>query len=153
MKSEIRCAIELRADESRQSPGRLRGTILETGRVASDRREVFTPGSVQWPSNGIRLLSEHRGRQVMRVQPVVDGSAIRIDAPLPDTSLGREVAAEIRSGRKSGLSVEFYATREERVSGVREIQSALVDAAAVVESPAYVQARAEIRQRRRRAWL
>lgn len=153
--TEIRCGLELREDETRQSPGRLSGVILEVGRVASDRREVFTPGSVRWPANGVRLLAEHRGRMVTRFEPVVDGSEIRIDHPLPDTALGREVAAEVRAGRKAGLSVEFYATEERSVQGVREVRGALVDAAAVVESPAYDQARVEVRQRAggRRVWL
>ena len=149
---EIRAALELRASET--SPGRIVGTLIETGRVAGDRREVFTPGSVRWPSNGLRLLAEHRGRQIMRFEPKVAGSEIRIDAPLPDTALGREVAAEIRAGRKRGLSVEFFATDEAQVSGVREVRSALVDAVAVIESPAYDQARVEVRSRRgRRVWL
>ena len=151
MSDTIRCGIELR--EAADSPGRIVGTILEVGRVAGDRREVFAPGSVQWPANGIRLLAEHRGRQIMRVQPTIDGSEIRIDAPLPDNAIGREVAAEVRAGRRRGLSIEFHATDEATVQGVREVRGALVDAAAVVASPAYTQARAEIRQRRRRVWL
>ena len=144
MNREVRCRIELRA--ATDSPGRIVGTILQMGRVAGDRREVFTPGSVEWPSNGIRLLAEHRGRQVMRVQPTVDGSEIRLDSPLPDTALGREVASEIRSGRKRGLSIEFVSTSEATVAGVREVRAALVDAAAVVASPAYDQARVEVRE-------
>ena len=151
MSDTIHVPIEIR--EAADSPGRIVGTILETGRVAADRREVFTPGSVQFPANGIRLLAEHRGRMVARVQPVVDGSEIRIDAPLPDTAIGREVAAEVRSGRKRGLSVEFYATGEQTVSGVREVTGALIDAAAVVPAGAYSQARVEVRERRRRVWL
>ena len=152
--TEIRCRLELREDVSRQSPGRLSGVLIQTGRVASDRREVFTPGSVRWPANGVRLLAEHRGRMVGRFQPVEDGSEIRIDYALPDSALGREVATEVRAGRKAGLSVEFFATEERSVQGVREVRGALVDAAAVVESPAYEQARAEIRSKgRRRVWL
>ena len=150
---EIRAALEIRGDEG--SPGRLVGTLIETGRVAGDRREIFTPGSVRWPSNGLRLLAEHRGRQVMRFVPKVEGTEIRIDHPLPDTALGREVAAEIRAGRKRGLSVEFFPTDEAQVQGVREVRGALVDAVAVVESAAYKQARVEVRHRagRRRVWL
>ena len=153
--TEVRCAIEIREDDSRTSPGRLTGTLIQTGRVAGDRREVFTPGSIRWPANGIRLLAEHRGRMVGRFEPIVDGSEIRIDYPLPDTALGREVAAEVRAGRKAGMSVEFYSTDEAQVQGVREVRGALVDAAAVVESPAYQQARVEVRERkgRRRVWL
>ncbi len=145
MTREIRCSIELRAE--RTSPGRVQGVLIEMGRVAGDRREVFTPGSARFPTNGLRLLSEHRGRMVGRFEPIVDGSEIRIDYQLPDSELGRSVAAEIRSGRKRGLSVEFYATEEAQVQGVREVRGALIDAAAVVESPAYVQARGvEVRQ-------
>ena len=145
MTREIRCAIELRAE--RTSPGRVVGILIEMGRVASDRREVFAPGSIRWPSNKVRLLAEHRGRQVGRFEPIVAGSELRIDYQLPDTELGRELAAEIRAGRKSGLSIEFYSVEEAQVQGVREVRSALVDAAAVVASPAYEQARGvEVRQ-------
>ena len=150
--TEIRCAIELRA--AVDSPGRIVGTLLETGRVASDRRELFVPGAVQWPGRGVRLLAEHRGRAVMTFQPKIDGAKIQIDDKLPDTAIGREVAAEIRAGRKRGLSVEFYAAEEGQVQGVREVRSALIEAVAVVESPAYVQAVAEVRRKRgRRVWL
>lgn len=150
--NEIRCRIEWR--EAAESPGRIVGTILETGRVASDRAEVFSPGAVSFPANGIRILAEHRGRMVARIVPTIEGNEIKIDAVLPDTSLGREVAAEVRSGRKRGLSVEFHATDEARVSGVREVRGALIDAAAIVKEPAYTQARVEVRQRgRTRFWL
>ena len=85
--TEIRCAIELRAASG--SPGRIVGTIIETGRVASDRRELFVPGAVQWPGGGVRLLAEHRGALVMTFHPKIDGAKIQIDTPLPDTAIGR----------------------------------------------------------------
>lgn len=152
MTREIRAKVEIRASES--SPGRLVGTIIEMGRVAGDRREVFTPGSIRWPEGGVRLLAEHRGREVMRFAPVEEGAALRIDAALPDSRLGREVAAEVRSGQKQGLSVEFFAVAEEQVQGVREVRHALVDAAALVKEGAYQQATVELRNRnRRRVWL
>ena len=147
MKREIRCSVECRADDSRTSPGRIVGTLIEMGRVASDRREVFAPGALKWPHNGLRLLDKHHGAQVMRFQPIEDGAALRIDAPLPDTEIGRRVAAEIRSGKRRDLSIEFYANDESEVSGVREIRSALVDAVAVADSGTrvYEQATAEVR--------
>ena len=155
MTREFTCDIECREDVSRQSPGRIVGTLIELGRVAGDRREVFTPGSVRFPSNGVRLLAEHRGRQVTRFEPVIDGSEIRIDHPLPDTAIGREVAAEIRGGRKRAMSIEFHALEEAQVQGVREVRGALIDAAAIVAAPAYQQARVEVRRRDgvRRLWL
>ena len=152
MTREIRSAsIELRAAED--SPGRIVGTLIEMGRVAGDRREVFAVGSIRWPSEGVRLLAEHRGREVMTFQPALDGAALRVDVPLPDSALGREVAAEVRSGRKGALSIEFYSTEEAQVQGVREVRGTLMDAAAVVAAGAYDQAHVEVRQRRARWWL
>ena len=156
MKREIRCRVECRADESRTSPGRIVGTLIEQGRVAGDRPEVFVAGAIKWPHNGMRLLREHHGAQIMRFAPVEDGATLRIDAQLPDTALGRKAAAEIRSGERADLSIEFHAMEEEQVSGVREVRSAIVDAVALAPtgSGVYEQARAEVRSKpRRHVWL
>ena len=45
---EIRCSIEVRADETRQSPGRIVGTLVTYGQPASDRPERFVPGALSW---------------------------------------------------------------------------------------------------------
>ena len=146
--------VELRAaDVGGSSPGRLVGVLLPLGRVAADRREVFAPGSVTWPHNGMRLLAEHRGRQIMRFDPIEVDGEIRIDAALPDTADGREAAELVRSGQRAGLSIEFHAVDEGTVQGVREVRAAIVDAAALVPSGAYDQATAEIRRREVRVWL
>ena len=148
--------IECRGDESREGPGRIVGTLLETGRVASDRREVFTAGAPIFPSTGVELLRGHHGEAIMTFEPIVDGASVRIDARLPDTQLGRQVAAEVRSGERSALSVEFVSLDEARVQGVRELRSALIQGAALVPAGSYTQARAEVRSRagrRRRPWL
>ena len=136
-------------------PGRLTGTILEVGRIASDRREVFTPGAAIFPSTGVTLYRGHRGEPIMDFQPVLSGNEIKIDAALPDTDLGRQVATEVRNGERSALSVEFTSLEEARVQGVRELRSALVRGAALVREGSYTQARAEVRERarrRRRSW-
>ena len=65
--------IECRADESHEGPGRIVGTILETGRVAADRQEVFVPGSPIFPSTGVTLYRGHRGVAVMRFDPSSPG--------------------------------------------------------------------------------
>ena len=45
---EVRCIVSVDEDRDRRGPGRLRrGMLLPFGRVAQDRREVFTPDSVQ----------------------------------------------------------------------------------------------------------
>ena len=136
-------------------PGRLTGVILETGRVASDRAEVFAPGAPIFPSTGVELFRGHKGESIMSFQPVISGNEIKIDAPLPDSELGRQVAREVRSGARAGLSVEFIPLIEARIQGVRELRSALVQGAALVPLGSYNQARAEIRERvgrHRRSW-
>ena len=155
MNDKITIPVELRAAAvDGSSPGRLVGVLLPLGRVAGDRREVFTPGSVSWPHNGMCLLAEHRGRQVMRFDPIESDGELRIDAELPDTAAGREAAELVRSGQRAALSIEFHAVDEGIVQGVREIRSAIVDAAALVPLGSYDQAQAEIRARREvRYWL
>ena len=136
--TEIRCAIELRADETRQSPGRVVGTIVDYETRARDRPERFRQDALTWPDDGVVLNRQHdRRAPVMRFIPTVEGRSVRIDAPLPDTTAGRDMAAEIRAGLFRGLSLEFKALRETRQNGVRVIEKARLTAAAVVDDPSY----------------
>ena len=142
-------------EASGDTPARLVGTLLPIGRVAIDRQEVFVPGSVQFPAAGVRLLLEHRGREVMRFTPVEDVAAgeFRIDAELPDTPEGREAAALVQSGQRKALSVEFFALSDKRVSRVREVRSAFVEATALCKEGVYDQARVELRSTPVKVWL
>ena len=71
MNDEIRCSVELRADETRQGPGRLVGRIVRYGERALDRAELFEPGSLTWPADGVVLSRQHvRGAPIMRVIPI-----------------------------------------------------------------------------------
>ena len=63
-------AVELRASSTDDSPGTLSGLIVPIGRIAADRKEVFTPGSAVFPDGGVKLLLEHQGREVMAFEPV-----------------------------------------------------------------------------------
>ena len=57
---EIRCALECREDDSRESPGHIFGTLLRYGEQAKDRQELFETGSLSWPeSEGIILNRQH----------------------------------------------------------------------------------------------
>ena len=131
-------------------PGRVEGVMLPLGRVASDRQEIFVAGGVRFPAGGVRLLRGHRGDEVLRFSPIESETEVRINAILPDTELGRTLAAEIRDGSRAALSIEFVSLEERSTSGVREITSAFVDAAAAVRAGSYDQARAELRHKRRR---
>ena len=93
------------------SPGRLVGIILPVGRVAADRPELFVGSGVETPREGIRLLPEHRSNvTVMTFDPIRgDDGELRVDHLLPDTPEGLAIAASVRSGAKTGLSIEFHA--------------------------------------------
>ena len=153
---EIRCSIELRADESRQSPGRIVGTLMEYGKRAADRAEVFADGALTWEDRGVILNEQHnRAAAVMRFTPKVEGRAVKIDAPLPDTQRGRDMATMVRNGTFTGLSIEFRATSEGRNAGCREVRAARLMGAAIVDSPSYAGS-LEVRQGgkgRVRVWL
>ena len=157
-KREIRCAVELRADESRQSPGKLSGVLVTYGQPASDRAEVFAAGALSWPAEGIVLNEQHaRTQPIVRFVPVVDGAEVRINAALPDTQRGRDAATMVRNGTMTGLSIEFHAVDEGRRDGMREVRAARLVAAALVDTASYrgeLEVRGE-RARRRRlpAWL
>lgn len=136
--NEIRCSIELRADDSRLSPGRIVGTLVEYNQKALDRAELFSPGALSWDQAGIVLNRQHRRDEpVMRFSPSIDGNEVLIDAALPDTTAGRDMAVEVRNGLFRGLSIEFRALRERRVNGIRVIDKATLTGAAVVDSPSY----------------
>lgn len=155
MNLEIRCGIELRADDDMASPGRLTGTLLTYGERAGDRPEVFEAGALRWPASGIVLRRQHtRQAPITRVVPEVRGASVVIDAPLPDTAAGRDAATEIRTGLLTGLSIEFRASRQSYAGGVRSISDALLVGAGLVDTPSYTGSRVEVRGRkRRRLWL
>ena len=153
---EFFCQVEYRQDESRQTPGRLVGVLLPYERRAGDRPEMFEAGSLYWPDSGILVREMHRrDSPILRAVPYTEGTEIRIDAPIPDTTRGRDAIVNLRSGVYGGLSVEFHAERETRRNGLRVIQRALLGGAGLVDIPSYREATVEVRARqgRRRFWL
>ena len=147
----LTCEIEIREAERAGYEPQLRGTILQEGRAASGgRAEVFAPGSVEWPSGGVAVLAEHRGKTEARGQVIR-----RRDGRLTLTARATErIRRAVAAGRKY-MSVEFNSLQERTTKGgVREIQRAFVPAAALVADPEYDMTRAEVRaKRRRRLWL
>ena len=95
----------------------------------------------------------------MRFDPIRDpDGTLKVDHRLPDSPEGRALAASVRERmRRPGLSVEFHALDEARVSGVREVRQSLITAVATVPRQSYNQARAEVRakgnHRRVLTWL
>ena len=159
MRTEIRCKVELREDDTRQSPGRLTGVLLTYGERASDRPELFERDAFDLDaikaSGGIVINRQHtRGAPITRVIPELRGDELVIDQPLPDTQAGRDAAVEIRSGLMRGLSVEFKAIRARMVSGVRRISEAALVAGGLVDDPSYAGSTVEVRDKGRpETWL
>ena len=156
MKDTLTCEIRYELDESRQSPGRLTGTLLTYEVRAADRPEIFTRGAMVWPETGITINLQHDRRQLItRTIPFLDGDEVRIETQLPDTAMGRDVATMVREGIITGLSAEFHAQQEGRRGALREIRRAFLQAAGLVDSPSYGGSRVEVRQngQRRRYWL
>ena len=132
------CELECRADDTRMSPGRVHGVLLTYGARARDRAEVFEPGSLVWDEEGVVLNHSHDRRSpIMRFKPEVRGQDIIIDAPLPDTTRGRDAALDIRNRTLRGLSVEFRSLQEFRRGGVRRIVRARLGGAGLVDSGSY----------------
>ena len=133
-------------DTSRESPGRLTGTLLVYEERARDRPEVFVRGALSWPKEGILINEMHnRLAPILRAVPYLEGDEVRIDTPVPNTTRGRDAVTNIREGVWTGLSVEFHSRSEGRRGKLREIRSAYLGAAALVDIGAYSGAKVEVR--------
>ena len=131
--------------------GELHGVMLTEGRAASGgRAEVFAPGSVQWPSEGVEIAPGHELPTETRAHPIRqrDGKLTL------KTRASDALRNAVEAGRKF-MSVEFHALEERTTAaGVREILRALVVRAALVPRPEYDTTAAEIRSKQgRRVWL
>ena len=139
--------IELRQAERREPE--LIGTILTEGRAASGgRAEVFAPGSVSWPSEGVGISAGHGGATEARAHPVRQRNG--------ELTIRARATEALRQAVEAGsryMSVEFHALQERRTQGgVREILGALVQRAALVPNPEYDTTAAELRNKRGRRW-
>ena len=74
--------------------------------------------------------------------------ALELSAELPPIPAADRALDDIRTGRATGLSIEFHAVRESRVDGLRVITEAGLSGIAIVQSPSYGNSRVEARGRR-----
>ena len=139
--------VEIRSAGADDGP-HLTGVLLQEGRAASVRAEVFAPLSVVWGEDGVAVLTEHRGAEVGRAIPSRHPNGeIRIRMPATP-------AVQSAFTSKKFLSIEFVSLSETRMaSGIREIARAYVSAAAMVTDPEYTQAGIEVREREAQAAL
>ena len=138
--------IEIRETEGREPM--LHGIVIQEGRAASQRVELFAPGSIQWPAEGIDVLTEHRGAP--------ESKAIPVRSSLGEISIQARATDKLREAVAAGkrfMSIEFNSLVEKRTQGgIREISSAFLKAAALVSSPEYTQTAAEVRDKHQREW-
>ena len=156
-------AIEYAVDDTRESPGRIRGVLVTFGEQAKDRPDVYEAGSLTWnKERGIVLNESHDRKQLIkRFTPYLDGAELRVDFPLPATQRGRDAATMVRDGTYSGLSMEV--ARDSIVAtyraGIRHITrgtlvaAALVDEAASLGSVVDVHGKREVNHLGVLAWL
>ena len=79
---QLACEIRFSKDESRQTPGRVTGTLIVYEKRAGDRPELFERDAIHWPELGIVINEMHqRNAPVLRAVPFRDGDELRIDAP------------------------------------------------------------------------
>ena len=132
--------IHFRSDDARRSPGVIEAVLLTYGERARSIPEVIAQDALSWPETGIPLNRNHSADDFMRVVPYVDGAQLKVRAELPDTSVGRDVAAVMRADPPlyGGMSIEYVADGEEWNGDVWEVTAGrLVGAALVSRTPAY----------------
>ena len=144
-------AIEYAEDSTRESPGHIRGVLVNYGEKAQDRPDVYEQDSLTFPERGIVLNEQHDRKQLIkRFTPYLDGAALRVDFPLPATQRGRDAATMVRDGTYTGLSMEV--ARDSIVAayraGVRHISRGQLVAAALVDQAAFVGSTVEVNHKR-----
>ena len=127
----------------------MRGVMLTEGRAASERRELFTVGSVEW----LRMESVSRQSTAAPSRRAARSCAI-VRRPVHHGARdgrdprGRRQRPQVHVRGVSQLS------ESKTTGGIREITRALVHAAALTDSPEYMQTSAELRSKRGRPiWL
>ena len=144
--------------EIRVEGRKLTGTVMRYGEVSPSHKERFEPGSLRMADTVHLDLNHDRLRAVAwhpggGLELRDEDGAMILSAELPPIPAADRALDEIRTGKATGLSVEFRAVKESRVNGVRVIEDAELSGVAIVARPSYEGSRVEARNRRRRVWL
>ena len=154
METERRAAL----GELRIEGRKLAGVVLRYGDISPTHRERFAPGSLRM-AESVHLDLHHDPMRAVAWAP--DGGlelrfeddGVHLDATLPPLPAADLALDEVRSGRSTGLSLEFRCLKESREAGIRVIGEALIVGVGIVRAPSYAASRVEARARRRRTWL
>ena len=137
--------IELRADIEKRELSGIGMSYGEVATIGGLFREKFLPGSFGDVSSADVILNFLHERSTPLARSNGGGlvltdspEALTIRAVLPETRAANDVLELVRAQVLRGLSLEFRATKEKMVSGVREISKAVLTGVGVVDRPAYV---------------
>ena len=145
----LTCEIRFTDDDTRQTPGRIVGTLVNYGERARNLPEIIDAGALYWDDGGIVLNEQHeRGQPIIRALPYLDAGAVKIDAPLLNTARCRDAATNVKGGVFTGLSVEMQrnTVKGRNIGGVFHITSAKLVAAGLVDLAEYPGSSVSIRQ-------
>ena len=154
---EVFAKIEFAEDDTRQGAGRIKGSLIRYGEVASDRPIMFTNG-LTWNADGLVLNVQHdRGRHLARFVPTPTADGLAVDVQLPDTAASRDAVTLIKAGVLTGISAEIIPESEDSVNGIRRVTKGQLVAAALVDGPSFKSSTVSVHARtpgsRRRVWL
>ena len=150
--------LEYRADDSNASPGLLTATLMSYGQRGRAGNELFEMNALRWQPDGIVIRELHppkdaQGRPIittppiMRTMPFMEGRELKISAPLPNSTQGRDIAEKMKGPLPlyGGVSIEFAAEKQVHRGGVRVISQAYLDGAALVLRGEYAASIVEVR--------
>ena len=132
---------------------KLTGTVMRYGEVSPSHKERFEPGSLRM-ADVVHLDLNHDRERAVAWHPgggleLSDrGEALELTAELPPIPAADRALEEIRTGKATGLSVEFRAVKESRSDGVRVIEDAILSGVGLVSKPSYTGSRIEARARK-----
>ena len=125
---------------------------MRYGEVSPTHRERFEPGSLR-TADAVHLDLNHDPERAIAWLPggglTLDNGkdAMTLRAELPPIPAADRALDEIRTGKVTGLSVEFRAMRERRDGDLRVIEEAVLSGVGIVRTPSYQQSKVEARRR------
>ena len=135
--------------EIRAEGRNLEGYALRWGERSPTHNERFESGALQpvgdywlnWAHDPERVIAYRGGGLVLSA----DDEGVSVRAALPRTRLGDRALDAVRTGRMTGLSVEFVPKAERREADTRVILSAELSGVGLVRNPSYTGSRVEAR--------
>ena len=139
--------------EVRASGRTLEGPALVYGDTSPSHRERFERGA--FDLDGTTRWLDYRHRREVALAWTNGGGltisntpqALMVRAELPAIPAADRTLEELRSGKLTGLSIEFRPLKERREGNIRVVEKAELRGIGVVGSPSYPQSTVEVRAR------